>query len=65
MDISGTRKLKDMNQTGGWLTSSTPRDTKYENDRNGFNGVALDPMRIRTFIINYDKPEKDQKKESD
>ena len=43
------------------MTTTAPRVHKYEDDRNGMNGVALDPMRIRTFIINYDKQPEKQK----
>ena len=36
MDISGTRRLKDMNQTEGWLTTNSLRENKQESDRNGY-----------------------------
>ena len=42
-----------------WLTrdNNSTKLTELAQDRNGYKGVALEPLRIRTFYISYNKEE--------
>ena len=69
MTLEGTEKLSEVGKQIGpdgtakqpltWLGEGDQNITKtavwkQTRDKNGFKGVALEPMRIRTFIIDYD-----------
>lgn len=62
MSLTGSHKLKDEtkpeNKEDKWIgedDKNLTRTAVYKPvvDKNGLKGVALEPMRIRTFVIDY------------
>lgn len=51
MELSGAKKLSDHKQE--WLSADPEPRGHLQKDKNGRKGVALEPMRIRTFVIDY------------
>jgi len=67
MSISGVQKLTELKQSQKgsdgkplrWIGDDDKNVTrtsvwKQLKDKNGFKGIALEPMRIRSFVIDFD-----------
>lgn len=67
MTVAGVQKLTDLQEKSKgpdgkkevWIGEDDKNVTKTAvwkpvRDKNGFKGIALEPMRIRTFVIDFD-----------
>lgn len=64
MTISGATKLENDKKADKWIGEDDKNITrtsvfKSATDKNGFKGIALEPMRIRTFVIDWNEDAKD------
>ena len=63
MSLAGVQKLTELKEKSKgltWLGEDDKNVTKtsvwkHVKDKNGFKGIALEPMRIRSFVIDFDQ----------